>query len=263
MKDFGDNSFSHFNESISALWKNILFQWRWPLRFYHRAEEPKQQLLRQINLIIQWNNLQTYRYCVIRFPDLRNWRWNKKNWFTTWQRLLWKDGTSYSIKMENIIWESAGCSKQYIRTIREIKLLPTSRIWKFTSKGYGSPMVFTTTTVQRNLCPTSRRIFWNRLCLALTPNCFRYQTDRLPNNFALNCSPWFSTRLSCRSGWIRLTVKTLCWPPPATTTTEWRRRKPKTSTMQWKTRRTRLRCRMAWTVVWWKRMESWRKRYGK
>lgn len=24
------------------------------------------------NLIIQWNNLLIYKYCVIRFPDLRN-----------------------------------------------------------------------------------------------------------------------------------------------------------------------------------------------
>lgn len=37
-----------------------------------RAEEVKQQLLKQENLIIQWNNLLIYRYCVIRFPDLRN-----------------------------------------------------------------------------------------------------------------------------------------------------------------------------------------------
>lgn len=32
----------------------------------------KQQLLKQKNLIIQWNNLLIYKYCVIRFPDLRN-----------------------------------------------------------------------------------------------------------------------------------------------------------------------------------------------
>ena len=29
----------------------------------------KQQLPRQINLIIQWNNLQTYKYCGTRFPN--------------------------------------------------------------------------------------------------------------------------------------------------------------------------------------------------
>ena len=28
--------------------------------------------LKQKNLIIQWNNLLIYKYCVIRFPDLRN-----------------------------------------------------------------------------------------------------------------------------------------------------------------------------------------------
>lgn len=38
----------------------------------HRAEEVKQQLLKQTNLIIQWNNLLIYRYCVIKFPDLKN-----------------------------------------------------------------------------------------------------------------------------------------------------------------------------------------------
>lgn len=31
----------------------------------------KQQLLKQINLIIQWNNLQTYKYCGTRSPNSR------------------------------------------------------------------------------------------------------------------------------------------------------------------------------------------------
>lgn len=31
----------------------------------------KQTLLRQIILNIQWNNLQTYRYYAIAYPDLR------------------------------------------------------------------------------------------------------------------------------------------------------------------------------------------------
>ncbi len=45
------------------------------------AEEVKQQLLKQKNLIIQWNNLLIYRFYVIAFPDLRNCRSNRKNWF--------------------------------------------------------------------------------------------------------------------------------------------------------------------------------------
>ncbi len=47
------------------------------------------------------------------------------------------------------------------------KILPTSRIWKCTSNGYGSPMVFTIITVQRSLCPVSRRIFLKQAVLGI------------------------------------------------------------------------------------------------
>ena len=50
---------------------------------------------------------------------LRTCRWSKKNWFIIYHRQLWKVVIFCLTKMENIIWLSVGCLKQYIRIIRE------------------------------------------------------------------------------------------------------------------------------------------------
>lgn len=76
----------------------------------------------------QFADLQLLRYVV---HGLRTCRWSKKNWFIIYHRQLWKVVIFCLTKMENIIWLSVGCLKQYIRIIRETVRMQILSIWRF------------------------------------------------------------------------------------------------------------------------------------
>ena len=104
----------------------------------------------------QFADLQILRYKVPGFEEL-----------TLKQKELIYYLTEAALEGRDILFDQNGKYNLRIRRMLEAvytnyqgdKTTPDFKNMKFTSKGYGSLMVFTTTTVQRNLCPTSRRIF--------------------------------------------------------------------------------------------------------
>ena len=173
------------------------------------------------------NNLLIYRYCVIKFPGFEELTLKQKEliYYLT-EAALGRKGYSVLTRTESITWESVGCSKQYIQTIREIKQRLILKIWRCIWKGYGSPMVFITTMVRRNLCPTSRRSSWNRAVLGIDAQLLPLAKGQTAEQLCAELFPViFDPTIMPKRGKPGRWAKILCWLLLVTIMTEWRRKR--------------------------------------
>ena len=172
------------------------------------AAAPKQQLPRQINLIIQWNNLQTYKYCGTRFPDLRT--------LTLKQKELVYYLTQAALEGRDILFDQNG---KYNLSIRRMLEADLHRIIKETESApdFKNMEVYLKRVWFSNgihhhygigkVCARFlRRSFLKQAVLGTdAPISFRYQKDRLPNNSVMSSLPvMFDPKLmpgkACKSG---------------------------------------------------------------
>ena len=108
-----------------------------------------------------------FDYTVEQFADLQILRYKVPEFetLTLKQKELVYYLTQAALEGRDILFDQNGKYNLRIRRmleavypiIKETSRLPTSKIWKCTSNGYGSPMVFIITMVRRNLCRTSHR----------------------------------------------------------------------------------------------------------
>ena len=105
-----------------------------------------------------------FDYTVEQFADLQILRYKVPEFetLTLKQKELVYYLTQAALEGRDILFDQNGKYNLRIRRmleaiIRETSRLPTSKIWKCTSNGYGSPMVFIIITAWKSLCPVSRR----------------------------------------------------------------------------------------------------------
>ena len=108
-----------------------------------------------------------FDYTVEQFADLQILRYKVPEFetLTLKQKELVYYLTQAALEGRDILFDQNGKYNLRIRRMLEAvytnykgdKSAPTSKIWKCTSNGYGSPMVFIIITAWKSLCPVSRR----------------------------------------------------------------------------------------------------------